>query len=62
MTTDSIREARIQAIYREDEGKALRKSHANPAVLKLYEDFLGKPLGEASHHLLHTHYTARPVV
>lgn len=58
-TDDSVREARISAIYREDEGKQLRKSHENPAVARLYEEFLGVPLGEQSHHLLHTHYTTR---
>ena len=59
MTTDAVRNARIQAIYREDEGKALRKSHENPQVRRLYEEFLGEPLGEKSHHLLHTQYEAR---
>jgi iron only hydrogenase large subunit-like protein len=57
--TDDVRKARISAIYREDEGKALRKSHENPAVKQLYEEFLGHPLGEKSHHLLHTRYTPR---
>jgi iron only hydrogenase large subunit-like protein len=55
-------EARISAVYREDEGKQLRKSHENPAVAQLYEEFLGGPLGEQSHHLLHTHYTTREPV
>ena len=58
-TDNKIREARIAAIYQEDEGKALRKSHENPEVQRLYEDFLGKPLGEMSHKLLHTKYTPR---
>ena len=61
-TTDAVRQARIAAIYREDEGKELRKSHENPEVRQLYEDFLGVPLGERSHHLLHTHYVAREKV
>jgi len=55
-TDDSVRLKRIAGIYREDESKTLRKSHENPDVMKLYEEFLGKPLGEKSHHLLHTHY------
>ncbi len=59
-TTNEVRGARIAAIYREDEGKDLRKSHENPEVCQLYEEFLGKPLGEKSHHLLHTKYTERP--
>ena len=55
---DVIRK-RAQAIYREDEGKTRRKSHENPDIIKLYEEYLGKPLGEKSHHLLHTHYFKR---
>lgn len=52
----SVIKARQKAIYREDEGKALRKSHQNPYIVKLYEDFLGEPCGHKSHELLHTHY------
>lgn len=59
MTTNAVRLARIQAIYKEDEGKKLRKSHENPEVKQIYDEFLKKPLGEKSHHLLHTHYKAR---
>jgi len=58
-TTNEIRQKRIAALYKEDEMMTLRKSHENPAVQKLYEEFLEKPLGEKSHHLLHTHYTKR---
>ncbi|MCX5682096.1 MAG: NADH-dependent [FeFe] hydrogenase, group A6, partial [Planctomycetota bacterium] len=54
MTTNDIRKARIAAIYKEDENKPLRKSHENPAVMQLYKEFLGKPLGHKSHELLHT--------
>ena len=60
-TDDSVRMKRIAAIYAEDEGKPMRKSHENPDVKKLYEEFLKKPLGEKSHHLLHTHYHQKPV-
>ena len=56
LTSDEVRLARIQAIYKEDEGRKLRKSHENPAIKQLYEEFLGDPLGEKSHHLLHTKY------
>ncbi len=52
---------RIQAIWREDEGKEYRKSHENPAIKKIYEDYLDKPLGHKSHELLHTKYTQRGV-
>jgi len=58
-TNLETRMARIKAIYETDAGMALRKSHENPAVKKLYEEFLEKPLGHKSHELLHTHYTAR---
>lgn len=58
-TTNEIRQKRIEAIYRADAGMPLRKSHENPAVKTLYEEFLGEPLGEKSHRLLHTHYTER---
>jgi iron only hydrogenase large subunit-like protein len=56
ITTDEVREARIAAIYAEDEGKTLRKSHENPAIQTVYTDFLGAPLGKLSHELLHTKY------
>ena len=58
-TTNEIRRKRAGAIYAEDEGMPLRKSHQNPEIIKIYKDFLGKPLGDKSHHLLHTKYTAR---
>jgi NADP-reducing hydrogenase subunit HndD len=59
-TDNSVRQARLAAIYKEDEGKTLRKSHANPAVKRLYEEFLTDgPCGHKSHHLLHTHYNPR---
>jgi NADP-reducing hydrogenase subunit HndD len=51
-----ILKARAKAIYAEDANKTLRKSHENPYIVKLYEEFLGKPLSEKAHHLLHTHY------
>ncbi len=51
-----ILKKRAEALYREDAGKPIRKSHENPYIVKLYEDFLGKPMSEKAHHLLHTHY------
>lgn len=58
-TNPEIRQKRLEAIYAEDEGMPIRKSHENPEVIKLYKDFLIEPLGEVSHHLLHTKYTKR---
>ncbi|MGI5914176.1 MAG: NADH-dependent [FeFe] hydrogenase, group A6 [Bacteroidales bacterium] len=54
-----VREARMGAIYKEDEKMPIRKSHENPEVIALYEDFLGEPNGHTSHKLLHTYYTER---
>lgn len=51
-----IIEARQKALYKEDASKTLRKSHENPYIIKLYEEFLGRPMSEKAHHLLHTHY------
>ncbi len=50
---------RQQALYSIDESKTLRKSHENPYITKLYEEFLGEPGGHLSHELLHTHYNER---
>ncbi|MDR2511334.1 MAG: [FeFe] hydrogenase, group A [Bacteroidales bacterium] len=47
---------RFEAIYKEDAGKPIRKSHENPYIKKLYKEFLGSPCGHLSHELLHTHY------
>lgn len=47
---------RIDAIYVEDENLPMRKSHDNPEVKVLYDEFLHEPLGHKSHELLHTHY------
>lgn len=58
-TNTEIRLKRIDATYAEDRGMALRKSHENPAVKDLYDEYLKEPLGHKSHHLLHTKYTKR---
>lgn len=48
--------ARRESLHRHDRELPIRASHENPAVIRLYETFLGKPLGERSHALLHTGY------
>lgn len=58
-TSPEIRQKRAEAIYAEDAGMKVRKSHENPEIVKIYKDFLGAPLGEKSHHLLHTKYVER---
>jgi NADP-reducing hydrogenase subunit HndD len=54
-----ILKKRQKAIYAEDSGKHIRKSHENPFIIELYKEYLGEPLGEKSHHLLHTAYFDR---
>ncbi|MPN06363.1 NADP-reducing hydrogenase subunit HndD [bioreactor metagenome] len=54
-----IIEGRMQILYNEDQGKAIRKSHENPEIKKLYEEYLGEPNSHKAHDLLHTHYTKR---
>ncbi|GAB6273721.1 MAG: NADH-dependent [FeFe] hydrogenase, group A6 [Peptococcaceae bacterium] len=56
---NEIRRLRAEALYQEDRSLKYRKSHENPSIKRIYEEFLGTPLGEQSHHLLHTKYTAR---
>lgn len=56
----SVLKRRAEGIYSIDEGKHLRKSHENPQVKKLYEDYLGEVGGPLAHELLHTSYEAKP--
>jgi NADH-quinone oxidoreductase subunit G len=60
ITKSNVKRAqRIEAIYQEDEASELRKSHVNPEVKVLYDEYLHEPLGHKSHELLHTHYQPR---
>ncbi len=54
--------ARMKSLYRIDKSEAVRTSHANQAVRRLYDEYLGEPLGHKSHELLHTNYARREVV
>lgn len=56
-----VAKLRASAIYDEDRSLPIRKSHENPAVKRLYEEFLGHPNSEKAHHILHTHYKKRPL-
>jgi NADH-quinone oxidoreductase subunit G/[NiFe] hydrogenase diaphorase moiety small subunit/NADP-reducing hydrogenase subunit HndD len=58
-TNAKIRAKRAEAIYAEDMGMPIRKSHENPEVIAVYKDFLGTPNGHKSHELLHTYYVER---
>lgn len=59
---NEVRQKRIDAIYQGDRDMPIRKSHENPAIKALYEEFLGQPNGHKSHELLHTTYTRRTVL
>lgn len=50
---------RMEATYREDFGKPIRKSHENPSIIAIYKEYFGEPCGHKSHELLHTHYFDR---
>jgi iron only hydrogenase large subunit-like protein len=54
--------ARMKKLYNLDKDSGLRVSHDNQSVKRLYQEYLGAPLGEKSHHLLHTHYAPREVL
>ena len=60
-STDEIRAKRIAGLYADDERSTIRCSHQNPEIQQIYAEYLGAPLSEKSHHLLHTTYTSRPV-
>ena len=57
--TDEALKKRVEALIQEDEGKEHRKSHKNPTVLKIYEEYLGEFGSEKAHELLHTKYYPR---
>jgi NADH-quinone oxidoreductase subunit G len=59
--TDEVRKQRTAGIYKDDEDSEFRCSHHNPMITKIYDEFLGEPLGHKAHELLHTSYTARPL-
>ena len=50
---------RANAIYEEDRNLPIRKSHENPSVNKVYEEYFGEPNSEKAHEILHTHYVER---
>ena len=59
--TDEVRKLRTNGIYTDDEKCTLRMSHLNPEITKIYAEFLGKPLSEKAHALLHNHYQAKKI-
>ena len=53
---DEVRKARIQSLYTKDEAMTIRKSHENPDIKRVYEEFYGEPLSELAEKMLHTSY------
>ena len=56
-----VKAARAKALYNLDASMTYRKSHDNPAIKKLYDEYLGMPGSEKAHHILHTSYVKREV-
>ena len=54
-----IKQERAEGLYKEDEQLPIRKSHMNPSVQKLYQEFLEHPNSHKAHEILHTVYTDR---
>lgn len=59
METINIKVERAKSIYEEDKSLPVRKSHKNPDIIRVYEEYLEKPNSHKAHHLLHTHYVRR---
>lgn len=57
-----VLKARMQALYSIDANEKKRLCHENEEIIRMYKEFLKEPLGEHSHHLLHTHYNERELV
>ncbi len=55
---EDVLKLRAQALYDLDRAKTIRRSHDNPDIQRLYKEYLGRPLSEKAHELLHTHYKA----
>lgn len=58
---DVIRLKRARGLYTDDEQSAIRVSHKNPLIAAVYSEYFGEPNSKKAHHLLHTHYTKRPL-
>lgn len=57
--TEAVKHLRAQGLYSIDKDRRFRKSHENPEIKKLYEEYLGEPNSHKAHHLLHTKYVER---
>lgn len=61
VTAEAVKN-RMKGLYAIDKNDNYRVSHKNPDIKRLYDEYLGEPLGHKSHHLLHTHYHQRDVI
>lgn len=59
---DAVRKARIQGLYIKDSSMKIRKSHKNPEIIRVYEEFYGKPLSEMAEKMLHTSYEDKSMI
>ena len=59
---DEVRKARIDSLYKKDAEMTLRKSHENPSIKQIYEEFYGKPLSEMAEKMLHTLYEDKSMI
>lgn len=59
--TVDIRAKRAEVLYNLDKNNPIRKSHENPAIIELYDTYLGEPGSHKAHELLHTTYVKRVV-
>jgi NADP-reducing hydrogenase subunit HndD len=59
--TVDIRALRAKVLYDMDNSDTIRKSHENPCIKAVYDEYLGQPGGEKAHHLLHTSYVKREI-
>ena len=57
--SNEVRRKRMEGLYQDDQDRALRCSHENPSIQRIYREFLGEPLGEKAERLLHTRYKPR---
>ena len=58
---EDVKAVRAKALYDNDAAKTIRKSHENPAIRKVYEEYLGEPGSERAHQILHTTYVRRSI-
>ena len=58
---EDVKAVRAKALYDNEAAKTIRKSHENPAIRKVYEEYLGEPGSERAHQILHTTYVKRSI-